>query len=154
MKLGNDLRDLHIGVGLPMGLFALVMLAAAEFDNANLVALAMTLDRGDDLGRTHVGSADGHRGSGADQQHLIEFDAGALVCVELLDTHHSTFLNAVLFTARGNHGIHFWDSESGLNGAAKEPRIVRVTRVAVKRPLATPAASTLRPTAGAASASH
>src|ERR1700691_3822798 len=107
-----------------MGLLALVMLAAAEFDNANLVALAMTLHRGDHLGRSHVGSADGDRGSGAHQQHLIEFDAGALVCVELLDTHHSTFLNAVLFTARGNHGIHFWDSESGLSGAAKEPRIV------------------------------
>src|ERR1700688_53739 len=101
MKLGNDLRDFHIGVGLPMGLFAPVMLAAAELDSARLVALAMTLDRGDSLGGTHIGSADGHRGSGADQQHLIEFDAGALIRVELLDTHHSTLLNAVLFTARG-----------------------------------------------------
>src|SRR5271156_3666190 len=107
-----------------MGLLALVMLAAAEFDNANLVALAVTLHRGDHLGRTYVGSANGDRGSGAYQQHLIEFDAGALVCVELPDTHHGTFLNAVLFTARGDHGIHCWNSESGLNGAAKEPPIV------------------------------
>src|SRR6202045_5520452 len=90
-----------------MSLLALVMLAAAELDNTNLVTLAVSLDRGDALGRTHVGCADGHRGSGADQQHLIEFDAGALVCVELFDAHHRTFLNAVLFTARGNHGIHF-----------------------------------------------
>src|ERR1700732_3478301 len=114
-----------------MGLLALVMLAAAAFDNANLVALAVTLHRGDHLGRSNVGGTDGDRGSGADQQHLIEFDAGALVCVELLDTHHGTFLNAVLFTARGNHGIHCWNSESGLNGAAKEPGIVRVGPVKV-----------------------
>src|ERR1700689_1353541 len=100
------------------------MVAAAEFDNAHLVALAMTLDRGDHFRRTDVGGTDGHRGSGADQQHLIEFDAGALICVEFLDTHDGTFLNAVLFTARGNHGIHCWNSESGLSGAAKEPRIV------------------------------
>ena len=99
-----------------MVLLALVMLAAAEFDNAHLVALAVTFHRGDHLGRAHVGSANGDRGSGADQQHLIEFDTGALVCVELLDTHHGTFLNAVLFTARGNHGIHISHSESGLRG--------------------------------------
>src|SRR5579863_7950509 len=102
-----------------MGFLALVMLAAAEFDDANLVALAVAFHRRDHLGRTHIGSPNGHRRSGADQQHLIEFDAGALVCVELLDTHHGTFLNAVLFTARGNHGIHFWNSENGLMGPQK-----------------------------------
>src|SRR6202023_1833837 len=73
--LSNDLRDLHVGVGLPMSLFALVMLAAAEFNNANLVTLAMALDSCDNLGRTHIGRADGHRRSGADEEHLIEFDA-------------------------------------------------------------------------------
>src|SRR5580692_12898810 len=99
-----------------MGFLALVMLAAAELDDANLLALAMAFHRCDHLGRTHIGSSNGHRRSGTDQQHLIEFDAGALICVELLDTHHGTFLNAVLFTARGNHGIHCWDSESGLSG--------------------------------------
>src|ERR1700722_1514576 len=111
--LRDDLRDLHIGIRLPMGLLALVKLAATEFDNADLIALAMTLDGGDHLGRAYIGSANGDRGPGADQQHLSKFDAGALVCVELLDTHHGTFLDAVLFTARGNHGIHFWNSESG-----------------------------------------
>src|SRR6202166_2077508 len=127
MKLGDDLRDLHIGVGLPMSLLTLVMLAAAEFDNANLVTLSVTLDGRDHLGRTHVGSADGYRGPGADQQHLIEFDAGALVRVELLDAHHGTFLNAVLFTARGNHGIHFWNSENGLMGPQKSRELYGLT---------------------------
>src|SRR5580658_6262751 len=84
-RLGDDLRDLHIGVRLPMGLLALVMLAAPEFDDADLVALAMTLDGSDHLGRTHVRRADGDRGSGPDQQHLIEFNAGALLRFELLD---------------------------------------------------------------------
>src|SRR5271165_4533391 len=104
--LGHDLRDFHIGVRLPMSLLALVVLAATKFDNAHLVTLAVALDGRHHLGAAHIGGANGHRGSGAHQQHLIEFDTGALVCVELLDTHHSTFLDAVLFTARGNHGIH------------------------------------------------
>src|SRR3984885_13407186 len=99
-----------------MVLLALVMFTAAELDNANLVALAMALHRSNHFRRTHIGGTDGHRRSGTHEQHLIEFDAGALVCVELLNTHHGTFLNAVLFPARGNHGIHFWDSESGLRG--------------------------------------
>src|ERR1700678_1061254 len=102
-----------------MSLLTLVMLAAAELDNANLVALAMTLHRGNHFRCTHIGGTDGHRGSAAHQQHLIEYDAGTLVCVELLDTHHGTFLNAVLFTARGNHGIHCCNSESSPTGPQK-----------------------------------
>ncbi len=107
----------------------------------------MALDRGHHLGRANVGCTDGDGGSGADQQHLIEFDAGALVCVELLDTHHSTFLNAVLFTARGNHGIHFWNSESGLNRAAKEPGIIRVGAYKVKPDHSGESAALLQPVA-------
>src|SRR5579863_3467368 len=57
--LGDDLRDLHIGVGLPMGLLTLVMLAAPKFHDADLVALAVTLHRCQHLGRTHVRRADG-----------------------------------------------------------------------------------------------
>src|SRR5208283_3410429 len=104
--LSHDLRDFHIGIGLPMSLLTLVVLAAAEFDNTHLVALAVALDGRHHLGAAHIGCANGDRGAGADQQHLVEFDTGALVCVELLDTHHGTFLYAVLLTARGNHGIH------------------------------------------------
>src|SRR5277367_5544683 len=102
-----------------MGLFTLVVLAPPEFDDAHLVALAVTFDGRDHLGRAHIRRADGDRGSGADQQYLIEFDARALVCLELLDAHDGTFLDAVLFTARGNHGIHFVDSGSGLTGPQK-----------------------------------
>src|SRR5271170_1998398 len=112
-NLRDDLRDLHIGVGLPMGLLALVMLAAAEFDNANLVALAVAFHGRDYLGSIDIRRADGHGRPGTDQQNLIEFDAGTLVGVELLDTHHGTFLNAVLFTARGDYGVHCCNSEGG-----------------------------------------
>src|SRR5450631_4149278 len=100
------------------------MLAAAKFNDPHLVALAMTLQGRDHFGRAHVGSANGHRRSGTYQQNLIKFDTGALVCVELLDTHHGTFLDAVLFTARGYHGIHCCNSEDGLWGRKKEPRII------------------------------
>ena len=87
--------------------FALVVLASTKFDNAHLVALAVALHRRNALWPCpRTGAPIVTEEPAPDQQHLIEFDAGALVCVELLDTHHGTFLDAVLFTARGNHGIH------------------------------------------------
>src|ERR1700687_3028602 len=130
-----------------MSLLALVMLAAAEFDDANLVALAMALDGRDHLGRTHIRGADGHRRTGAHQQHLFEFDTGALVCVELLDTHHGTLLNAVLFTARGDHGIHFWDSENGLMGPQKSRELYGLIDLRSNRPLPRTGLAGLRPSA-------
>src|ERR1700730_17799543 len=105
-NLSDDGDDLHIGIRLPMGLLTLVVLAPAKFDYSNLVALAMALDRGNDLGAADVRRSDRHGSTGTHQEYLIEFDASALIRIELLDTHHSTFLDAVLFTARGNHGIH------------------------------------------------
>src|ERR1700689_748183 len=111
--LSDDRSDLHIGIGLPMGLLALVMLAAAKLDDSHLVALAMAFDRRGHLGGADIRGANGHGRSRPHQQNLVKFNAGALVCVELLDTHHSTFLDAVLFTARGNHGIHCCNSEDG-----------------------------------------
>src|SRR5882757_1327329 len=129
----DDGRDLHIGIGLPMGLLTLVVLAPAKFDDANLVALAMALDRGNDLGAADVRRADRHGRTGTHQEHLIELDASALVRIELLDTHHSTFLDAVLFTARGNHGIHGSKLQLGQPcGSAKEPRIVRRRSLEIK----------------------
>src|SRR5258708_16528696 len=121
--LSDDRSDLHIGIGLPMGLLALVMLAAAKLHDSHLVALAMSFGRRGHLRGADVGSTDGDGRSGADQQNLIKFDACTLVRIELLDTHHGTFLDAVLFTARGYHGIHCCNSEAA-DGAAKELRIV------------------------------
>src|SRR5476649_1661424 len=66
IPLRDDLRDLHIGIGLPMGLFALVMLASLEFDDAHLVALAVTLHSRNHFGVADVGGADPDIGSGAD----------------------------------------------------------------------------------------
>jgi hypothetical protein len=116
-----------------MRLFTLIVLAPAEFDDSNLIALAVALDRRNDLGAADVRRADRYGSTGTYQQHLIEFDTGALVRIELLDTHHSTFLDAVLFTARGDHGIH--DFQLQLEqplGSAKEPRIVRLLRREIK----------------------
>src|SRR6202030_1598003 len=96
--LSDDRRDLHVGVRLPMSLLTLVVLTSAKLDDSDLVAFAMTFDRGGNLGAAHIRSPDGNRGAGTHQQHLIEFDAGALIRIELLDAHHSTFLDAVLFT--------------------------------------------------------
>src|ERR1700723_1148558 len=129
--LSDDRSDLHIGIGLPMVLLALVMLAAAKLHDSHLVALAMTFDRRSHLRGADVGGTDGHGRARTDQQNLIEFDIGTLVRIELLDTHHGTFLDAVLFTARGYHGIHCCNSEDGRWGR-KEPRIVSVAGPRVK----------------------
>src|SRR5271165_2247118 len=104
VSLSDDRRDLHVGVRLPVRLLTLVMLAASEFDDPHLVALAMTLDRRNHLRAAHVGGANCHVRTGADEQHLIEFDTGTGLGIELFNAHDGTFLNAVLFTARGNHG--------------------------------------------------
>src|SRR5260370_40395162 len=108
--LSDDRRDLHVGIRLPMSLLALVVLTPAKLDDSDLVALPVAFDRGEDLRAPHVRSPDGNGGAGAHQQHLIEFDTGALIRIELLDTYHSTFLDTVLFTALGNHGIHVFNS--------------------------------------------
>src|SRR5271166_954732 len=131
VSLSDDRRDLHVGVRLPVRLLTLVMLAASEFDDPHLVALAMTLDRRNHLRAAHVGGANCHVRTGADEQHLIEFDTGTGLGIELFNAHDGTFLNAVLFTARGNHGIHRFNSSWGPHGPAKEPRIVRRWRLGV-----------------------
>jgi octaprenyl-diphosphate synthase len=89
-----------------MGSFTLVVLTPTKFDDTDLIALTVAFDSGNDLRAAHIGSSDRDRRTGTDEQYLVEFDAGTLIRIELLDTHHSTFLDAVLFTARGNHGIH------------------------------------------------
>src|ERR1700685_1440990 len=68
IPLCDDLRDFHIGVRLPMGLFTLVMLAAPEFDDAPLVTLAMALHRGNDFGVADEWRTDLDIGSSANQQ--------------------------------------------------------------------------------------
>src|ERR1700749_2121389 len=114
-----------------MRLLALVVLTAAKLGHLTLFALALAFTRRRQLGGSDGGGANRDVRARADQQNLIKFDTAALVCVELLDTHHSTFLNAVLFTARGDHGIHNCNSEAG-RGAAKEPRIVSGEALRVK----------------------
>src|ERR1700722_14729887 len=88
--LSDDQRDLPVGVRLAMSLLPVGVPTAAKLDDSDLVAFARAFDRGGDLGAAHVRSPDGNRGAGSHQQHLIEFDAGTLIRIELLDTHHST----------------------------------------------------------------
>jgi octaprenyl-diphosphate synthase len=115
-----------------MSLLSLVVLASAKLDDANLVALAMTFDGRNDLGTADIRGTDRYRSTGTHQQHLIELNTGALIRIEFLDTNYSTFLDAVLFTARGDHGIHGFNSSWIRPGAAKEPRIVRLRRSKIK----------------------
>src|ERR1700722_13756128 len=78
LALSDDRRDFHVGVGLPMRLLALVVLAPAKLHDPHLVALAVRLDGRRHLGGSDVGRAQRHAGTCTDQQDLVEFNAGAL----------------------------------------------------------------------------
>src|ERR1044072_7854831 len=82
----------------------LVVLAAAEFDDANLVVAAMGRDLGLDLAAVDQRLADLDVGALANHQHLIELHGVADGGLELLDSNTITLAGAVLLTARAKNG--------------------------------------------------
>src|SRR5215469_4559868 len=94
--LGVDARDLDFGEMLTMSLLTLVVLAAAELDDADLVGAAMLAHGGAHGGAGHDRGADGDGFTGADQQHLVELHAGAFFGVQQLHAQDVALLYAVL----------------------------------------------------------
>src|SRR5687767_115967 len=102
----DDAGDLDFGVGLAVRALPQVVLAAAEFDDAHLVTLAMTLHGGDHFAAAQERRADLDAVALADQQHLVELDIGAGLGRELFHTKDRAFADAILLTTRRNHGVH------------------------------------------------
>src|SRR5262245_56274339 len=101
-----DTGDLDFGVRLPVRALAQVVLAAPELHDADLVALAVPLNRRGNLCARHVRR--GHLEAFAlpDHQVLVELDGGAALGHELLDADHVAFGHAILLAARRNDCVH------------------------------------------------
>src|SRR5580693_6377600 len=84
---------------LTMSLLPLVVLAAAELDDADLVGAAMLAHGGAHGGTGHGGCADGDGFTGADQQHLVEIHTGAFFGVQQFHAQDIALLDAVLLAA-------------------------------------------------------
>src|SRR4029079_19458024 len=72
----DDAGGLHFGIGLAVRALPQVVLAATEFDDTPLVALAVTLHGRDDFAAAQERRADLDAVALPDQQHLLEFDVG------------------------------------------------------------------------------
>src|SRR6185437_8300595 len=93
---GVDARDLDFGEVLPMTLLLLVVLAAAELDDADLVGAAVLAHGGGHGGAGHGRRTDGDRLAFADQQHLVELHGGAFFGVQQLHAQDIALLHAIL----------------------------------------------------------
>ena len=77
--------DLHLGIALLMSLLPLIVLAAPELDDRDLIGSFLRDHFGGDLTARDERLADGDRGALADHQDLIELDGVAHGDFELLD---------------------------------------------------------------------
>src|SRR6185312_12702613 len=80
-----DIRDAHLGVGLPMRLLPQVVFAAPEFDDRHLVTLRVLFDRSQDLTAPKQRVAQPYSVVVRNQQDLVELHGAAGLCRELLD---------------------------------------------------------------------
>src|SRR5690349_14048287 len=89
-----------------MRALAQVVLAAAELHDDLLLALAMLLDRGRDLGTLEQRRADLDVAAVADEQDFAEFDRRARIAREALHLKDGALLDPILFAARGDDRVH------------------------------------------------
>src|SRR5262245_3618073 len=113
----DDAGDLHFRIGLTVRALPQVVLAATEFDDAHLVALAVTLHGCDDFAATQERRADLDAVALPDQQHLVEFDVGAGLGRELFHAKDRAFADAILFATRRTYGVHV----APISGVAGDP---------------------------------
>src|SRR6185503_10796596 len=126
-----DLRDLHFGELLAVVLLAQVVLAPAELHDADLLALAVPDDGGDDLMALQEGRAELHIRPCAHEQDFAKLDRGAWLGVQLFDAQRGVFRDPVLFTTGGDDRVH--EADSGRTRRPDErPRILLTSPRTVK----------------------
>src|SRR5688572_9157780 len=94
-----------------MRALAQVVLAATELDDDLLVALAMLLDSGRDLGTLEQRCADLDVAAFANEQNFAEFDRRARFAREVFHLEDGALLDPILLAARGDDRVHLDDSE-------------------------------------------
>jgi hypothetical protein len=105
-----DGGDLHLGEQLPMALRPLVMLAAPEFDDGDLVTAALGHDLALDLAAADERCTYFDIGAGAYHEHLVELDRVPDGGIEPLYPEAVAFGCSILFTARFENSVHVGDS--------------------------------------------
>src|SRR6185312_7483879 len=125
-----DVRHLDFGERLAVVLLAQVVLAPAELDHRYLGALAVANHGGDHFAPHDQRITELDAGTLADEQDLAELDRGAGLGVELLDTQHAVFGDAILLSAGGDHCVHRLEGE---RGSGERPRILLAPLRRVKR---------------------
>src|SRR5581483_108104 len=109
-----DVRHLDLGERLAVGLLPQVMLASPELHHRYLGALAVANHGGHHFASRDQRIAQLHTGALADEQDLAELDRGTGLGVELLDTQHAVFGDAILLSAGGDHCVHRLEANGGL----------------------------------------
>src|SRR4030095_15926480 len=104
---GDDLLDAHDRLELAMAVLAPRVLAAALLEHDHLLTLALREHRALDRGAGERRRADAGAARTADQQHVLELDAAALVhAVELLDDDDVVLGDLVLLAAGADDCVH------------------------------------------------
>ena len=89
-----------------MALTLHVVLAAAELDDADLVATTMSTDFSSHLGTFNNGCTDGDVITVTDQQYAIELNSGAGFGFQLLYSQVFALGDLVLLTTSNNYCVH------------------------------------------------
>src|SRR4051812_36455854 len=91
-----DGRDAHVRVRLAMTSATHVVLAATEFDDANLVAAIVPHDFGSDFAAGNERRTNGDVVAVGDQQHFVELERSARLGFDLFEAYDFAFADAVL----------------------------------------------------------
>src|SRR5690625_1335093 len=101
-----DSGDFDFSVVLTVAHLLHVVLAALELEDADFFAAPVADHFGGHLAAFHNGCANAYIVALADHQHLVDFNGGAFIGVELLDAQNVALGSPVLLAAGGKYRVH------------------------------------------------
>src|SRR3569833_168625 len=101
-----DVRDLHFREELPVGALPQVVLAASEFNDADLGGLAVADHGSHNLATLQKRLAQLDVGALAYEQHFAEIHGCARLGIQLLYTEKSVLGDTILLSAGGDDCVH------------------------------------------------
>src|SRR5690606_15767351 len=108
LQSGLDAGDLHGSKPLAVALLLAMMLAAAEFDDTNLVVTTLFNHFSGHLGTADQRLANSDLVTVCNQQHFVEVNAFASADFQLLDFQRVAFFNAILLAIGLDNCVHLY----------------------------------------------
>src|SRR5690606_23491385 len=108
LQSGLDAGDLHGSKPLAVALLLAMMLAAAEFDDTNLVVTTLFNHFSGHLGTADQRLANSDLVTVCNQQHFVEVNAFAGADFQLLDFQRVAFFNAILLATGLDNCVHLY----------------------------------------------